>query len=71
MVRFEKDKMIIEMESHFPTESWVDTMRDLIHCIAIANKELVGENCDCLYGVCELMEAMLPDERVMRKLVKD
>lgn len=70
MVRIEKDKVVIEMASHFPAESWVDTMRDLIRCIAVANKELVGENNDCLYGVCDLLEAMLPDAREAGKLIK-
>ena len=39
MVRFEKDKLVIEMETYYPADSWVQAMHDLIRCISIADKE--------------------------------
>lgn len=70
MVRIEKDKVVIELESRFPAESWVECMRDIVRCIAIADKERLDNDTDCIYGLCDLLEAMLPDETEARKLVK-
>lgn len=70
MVRFEKDKLVIEMETYYPTDSWVQTMRDLIRCMGAADKELLDNDPDFVYGVCTLLEAMLPDEADARKLLK-
>ena len=70
MVRIEKDKFVIEMESSWPADRWVDVMRDLIRIVSIADKELVDNNLDCIYGVCDLLEAMLPDEKDARKMIK-
>lgn len=70
MVRFEKDKLVIEMEGTWPADRWVDVMRDLIRCISITDKERVDNNLDCIYGVCDLLEAMLPDEQDARKMIK-
>ena len=70
MVRIEKDKFVIEMESRFPADRWVDVMRDLIRLVSIADKERVDNNLDCIYGVCDLLEAMLPDEMDARKMIK-
>lgn len=71
MVRFEKDKLVIEMETYYPTDSWVQAMHDLIRCVSIADKERMDNNTDCLYGVCELLEALLPDEKTARRMMND
>lgn len=70
MVRFEKDKLVIEMGTPFPADRWVELMRDLIRCIAAADKELLDNDPDFVNGVCVLLEAMLPDEANARKLSK-
>lgn len=70
MVRIEKDKLVIEMEGTFPADRRVDVMRDLIRCISIADKERVNNNLDCIYGVCDLLEAMLPTEEDARKMIR-
>lgn len=70
MVRIEKDKLVIEMEGTFPADRWVDVMRDLIRLVSIADKDLVGSGTDCIFGVCDLLEAMLPDERDARKMIR-
>lgn len=69
MVRFEKDKMVIEIASNFPADSWADTMRSLLRMVAIADKELLSGERDVLYDVCTLLEEMLPDEDTCRRLV--
>ncbi len=70
MVRIEKDKFVIEMDSCFPADRWVELMRDLIRLVSIADKERVDNNLDCIYGVCDLLEAMLPDEEDARKMIR-
>ncbi len=69
MVHFEKDKFVIEMKSEWPADSWVDVMRDLIRCVSVTDKERLDNNLDCVYGVCDLLEAMLPDEKDARKMI--
>lgn len=70
MVRIEKDKFVIEMKGTWPADRWVDVMRDLIRLVSIADKERVDNNLDSIYGVCDLLEAMLPDEEDARKMIK-
>ena len=71
MVRIEKDKLVVEIGTgSFPADRWVEVMRDLIRCISIVDKDRVDINTDCIYGVCDLLEAMLPDEQDARKLIK-
>lgn len=71
MVRIEKDKLVVEIGTGaFPASRWLDVMRDLIRCISIADKDRVDNNTDCIYGVCDLLEAMLPDEEDARKMIR-
>lgn len=70
MIHIEKDRLIIEIKSAFPADCWVDVMRDLIRCISIADKERLDNNTDCICGICELLEAMLPDENDARKMIE-
>lgn len=69
MVRLMDKKIVMEIDDPFPAAKWADMMRDLLHCIAIADKERVDNCSDCIYGVCELLEAMLPNEEDLRKLL--
>lgn len=70
MVRIEKDKFVIEVESALPAEGWLDAMRDLISLVQVADKERVDNRSDCIFGACELLEAMLPSEEQARKLIE-
>lgn len=69
MVRFEKEKLIIEIESKWPTDKWKDIVRDLVYAIGALNKELVDNENDCTYSMCDLLVEMLPDERDLRKML--
>lgn len=70
MVRFEKDKLVIEVPSSYPSFIWVLIMESVINCIRIADKDLIDRNEDCFSGACELLQAMLPGEDAMRKLTE-
>lgn len=70
MVRFEKDKIVIEIESSFPAYEWQERVRDIVYAISAIDKDRVDNDHDCIYGLCELLLEMLPDEKYMTDLMK-
>lgn len=70
MVRFENDRYVIEVPSHFPADQWLDNVRDLVYCIGAMDKDRVDNNNDCIYGLCSLLLEMLPDEDEMREMLR-
>lgn len=60
MVRFEKGKIVIEVESVSPAEDWVGLMRSLLRIVSITDKESLNSKDDPLYDVCWLLESMVP-----------
>lgn len=70
MVRFEKDKVIIEIATEYPAETWTVAMRDLLTGISLIRKDMVPDNDDCIYGMCELLQHMLPDGCSFQKMLK-
>lgn len=65
MVRFEKDKIVIEIESKFPEYKWEYMVKGLVRCIGAMDPELIHG--DTLGGVCSLIEGMIPDEQWLKK----
>ncbi len=65
MVRFEKDKIVIEIESKFPEYEWEYIVKSLVRCIGAMDPEL--NHGDILGGVCSLIEGMIPDEMWLKK----
>lgn len=70
MVRFEKDKIVVEMSSRFPASDWAVRVRDLVYAISAIDKDRVDNDHDCIYGLCVLLLEMLPDEKYMTDLMK-
>lgn len=68
MVRFEKGKIVIEVESVSPAEDWAGLMRSLLHIVSITDKELLNCKDDPLYDVCWLLGSMVPDCNVAEKM---
>ncbi len=71
MVRFEKEKVIIEIQTKWPTDKWKDIVRDLVYAIGALDKERVDNDNDCTYGMCDLLMEMLPDEFDLRKMLNE
>lgn len=71
MVRFEKDKLIIEIQTRWPADKWKDIVRDLVYAIGALDKERVDNDNDCTYGMCDLLVEMLPDEFDLRKMLNE
>ena len=71
MVRFEKDKIVVEIPTTYPTTDWLDHVRDVVQAIGVIDKELMDNKRDCIYGLCNLLDSMLPDERQAKKMLED
>lgn len=70
MVRFEKDKIVIEIESSFPTYDWQERVRDFVYAIGAIDKDRVDNDHDCIYGLCSLLMEMQPEENDVREMLR-
>ena len=68
MVRFEKDKIVVEIESQFPADEWIEHVRDLVWAIGAINGELADQ--ERIYGLGQLVLELLPDEAAAREMIK-
>lgn len=68
MVRFEKDKLVIEIVTKFPENDWLEHVRDLVWAIGAIDGELADQ--ERIYGLCQLVLDMLPNEAEAREMIK-
>lgn len=68
MVKFEKDRFVVEVENNSPVSAWLDTVTDIVRTIGSVDKERVSNEFDFIYGLCDLLEAMLPDEETAARM---
>ena len=66
MVRFEKDKLVIELPTSTPVEKWFNIQKGLIECIQHQPKEFDIDN----FYVCDLLNEMLLGEDVICAMEK-
>lgn len=59
MVRFEKDKLVIEIVTKFPEDDLRELQRDLLRLMSAADKDMIDNDNDSVAGVCSLLEEML------------
>ena len=59
MVRFEKDKLVIEIVTKFPEDDLRELQRDLLRLMRAADKDMIDNDNDSVAGVCSLLEEML------------
>ena len=59
MVRFEKDKLVIEIVTKFPEDDLRELQRDLLRLMSAADKDMIDNDNDPVAGVCSLLEEML------------
>ena len=69
MVRFEKEKIVIEIATKWPSDKWKEIMNDLIFAIGALDKERIDNNNDCTYGMCDLLLELMPEEKDLRKML--
>lgn len=70
MVRFEKEKIVIEIASSFPANDWLERVRDIVYAIGAIDKDRVDNDHDCIYGLCDLLLEMLPEEEDVREMLR-
>ena len=70
MVRFEKEKIVIEIATKWPSDKWKEIMNDLIFAIGALDKERIDNNNDCTYGMCDLLLELMPEENDLRKMLE-
>lgn len=68
MVRFEKDKLVIEIVTKYPEDDWLEHVRDLVWAIGAIDGELADQ--ERMYGLCQLVLDMLPNEAEAREMIK-
>lgn len=59
MVRFEKDKLVIEIVTKFPENDLRELQRDLLRLMCAADKDMIDNDNDYICGVCGFLEEML------------
>lgn len=68
MVRFEKDKFIVEVPTAGnPTEDWLGTLNDLIDVLRSEDPDLRGES---HYHTFWLLQQLLPEWEDAKKMVE-
>lgn len=55
MVRFEKDKIVVEIPTMFPAADWLERVSDLVYAIGAIDKDRVDNAHDCIWGLCNLI----------------
>lgn len=71
MVKFEKKRLVIEMECYDSAEVWLDTMRALLDMVSIADKSMLDNKEDSLHSICFLMREMFPDVKTAQRMCSD
>ena len=70
MVRFEKDKIVVEIPSMFPVADWLERVSDLVYAIGAIDKDRVDNDNDCIYTLCSLILEMMPEEGDMLEMLR-
>jgi len=69
MVRFEKDRFIIEVKTGInPIENWLDTIQDLLSVLRSQDPDLA--NGETHYFTLALLEEMLPEWEDAKKMAE-
>ena len=69
MVRFEKDKFIVEVPTAGnPAEDWLGTLNDLIDVLRSEDSDLRG---DGHFHTFWLLQQLLPEREVAKKMVEE
>lgn len=70
MIHVEPDKLVISIKTPFPCTAWTEIMFALVRAISIMDKDRIDNDSDCTFGLCQLLEEMLPGEADMEKILQ-
>lgn len=68
MVRFGKDRYIIEVCDDFPVESWMELYKEMIYLVGLVDNNNFPS--DGLFCLTQMMGEMMPEWEVARKMTK-
>ena len=67
MVRFEENKLVIEIENSDPVEAWIELQQGLCDLIRFVNSDTLYPN--TFYGVIDLVGELVPEHRQAKKML--
>ena len=70
MVRFEKDKIVVEIPTMFPAADWLEHVRNLTYAVGAIDKDRVDIDHDCIYTLCSLILEMMPEEGDLLEMLR-
>ncbi|MGM9817696.1 MAG: hypothetical protein ACI30B_01780 [Paludibacteraceae bacterium] len=70
MVRFEKDRLVIEIQTHGrPVEYWMELQRGLLDMLRYTTQETLIE--ETFYTVPDFLRELMPDYETLAKMQND
>lgn len=66
MVRFEKDKLVIEIKTVTPHEDWLNLHASLCDIIRFVNRDTLID--DTFYSAVDLLGELIPDWETSKKM---
>lgn len=70
MVRFEKDRLVIEIDTHgSPVEYWMELQRALLDMLSHTTQETLIE--ETFYTVPDFLRELMPDYETLAKMQND
>lgn len=70
MVRFEKDRLVIEIQTHgSPVEYWMELQRALLDMLSHTTQETLIE--ETFYTVPDFLRELMPDYEILAKMQND
>lgn len=70
MVRFEKDRLVIEIQTHgSPVEYWMELQRALLDMLSHTTQETLIE--ETFYTVPDFLRELMPDYETLAKMQND
>ena len=69
MVRFEENKLIIEIEAPFPAETWTDLHIGIYDLVRDVKQETLHNA--SFYSVIDFLQELMPDYDTVKKMMSE
>ena len=68
MIRFEEKKLVIEIDTAFPVDTWLDLHRGICDIVRNVKQDNIIDS--SFYNVVDLLEELTPNEVEAKKMVE-
>jgi len=68
MVRFEDEKLVIEIHTHTPAEDWLNLFEGICDVVRSVDSDTICN--DSFHSVIDLMGSLVPDWEIAKKMQK-